>query len=78
MSNKSENYVAFKVLMFLFCLFLYIVLFRKGYNFDLDWNWWCCNLQVKTTITEKYCVRPNNGVMLPRSACDIKGFVLYP
>ncbi|AES87406.1 putative vesicle-associated membrane-protein-associated protein [Medicago truncatula] len=39
MSNKSDNYLAFKV---------------------------------KTTIPEKYCVRPNNGVVLPRSTCDIQ------
>ncbi|RHN59336.1 putative major sperm protein (MSP) [Medicago truncatula] len=27
--------------------------------------------KVKTTIPEKYCVRPNIGVMLPMSTCDI-------
>ncbi|WJX43332.1 hypothetical protein P8452_30452 [Trifolium repens] len=37
-SNKSDNYVAFKV---------------------------------KTTNPKKYCVRPNIGVVLPRSTCDI-------
>ncbi|KAI5391516.1 vesicle-associated protein 1-2 [Lathyrus oleraceus] len=38
LSNKSDNYVAFKV---------------------------------KTTNPKKYCVRPNNGVVLPRSTCDV-------
>ncbi|XP_004506475.1 vesicle-associated protein 1-2 [Cicer arietinum] len=38
LSNKSDNYVAFKV---------------------------------KTTNPKKYCVRPNTGVVLPRSTCDI-------
>lgn len=37
-SNKTENYVAFKV---------------------------------KTTNPKKYCVRPNTGMVLPRSTCDI-------
>ncbi|KAL0324470.1 UNVERIFIED_CONTAM: Vesicle-associated protein 1-1 [Sesamum calycinum] len=37
-SNKTENYVAFKV---------------------------------KTTNPKKYCVRPNTGIVLPRSTCDI-------
>ncbi|KAL3833108.1 hypothetical protein ACJIZ3_007844 [Penstemon smallii] len=38
LSNKSDNYVAFKV---------------------------------KTTNPKKYCVRPNTGVVLPHSACDV-------
>ncbi|XP_042485244.1 vesicle-associated protein 1-2-like [Macadamia integrifolia] len=38
LSNKSENYVAFKV---------------------------------KTTNPKKYCVRPNTGIVLPRSTCDV-------
>ncbi|XP_011031863.1 PREDICTED: vesicle-associated protein 1-2-like [Populus euphratica] len=38
LSNKSDNYVAFKV---------------------------------KTTNPKKYCVRPNAGVVLPRSNCDV-------
>ncbi|KAI3707360.1 hypothetical protein L6452_25803 [Arctium lappa] len=38
LSNKTENYVAFKV---------------------------------KTTNPKKYCVRPNTGVVLPRSTCDV-------
>ncbi|XP_058732792.1 vesicle-associated protein 3-1-like [Vicia villosa] len=38
LSNKSDNYVAFKV---------------------------------KTTNPKMYCVRPNNGVVLPRSTCDV-------
>uniref|UniRef100_A0A7C9E0F5 MSP domain-containing protein n=1 Tax=Opuntia streptacantha TaxID=393608 RepID=A0A7C9E0F5_OPUST len=38
LSNKTENYVAFKV---------------------------------KTTNPKKYCVRPNTGIVLPRSTCDI-------
>ncbi|CAN1848526.1 Vesicle-associated protein 1-2, partial [Linum perenne] len=38
LSNKSDNYVAFKV---------------------------------KTTNPKKYCVRPNTGVVPPRSACDV-------
>ncbi|KAL5073284.1 hypothetical protein RYX36_012268 [Vicia faba] len=39
LSNKSDNYVAFKV---------------------------------KTTNPKKYFVKPNHGVMLPRSTCDVK------
>ncbi|KAG0457160.1 hypothetical protein HPP92_022317, partial [Vanilla planifolia] len=27
--------------------------------------------KVKTTNPKKYCVRPNNGVVLPRSTCDV-------
>ncbi|KAK8945367.1 Vesicle-associated protein 1-2 [Platanthera guangdongensis] len=27
--------------------------------------------KVKTTNPKKYCVRPNNGVVLPRSSCDV-------
>lgn len=27
--------------------------------------------KVKTTNPKKYCVRPNNGIVLPRSTCDI-------
>ncbi|KAL3814955.1 hypothetical protein ACJIZ3_016223 [Penstemon smallii] len=38
LSNKSDNYVAFKV---------------------------------KTTNPKKYCVRPNTGVVLPHSSCDV-------
>ncbi|XP_044491519.1 vesicle-associated protein 1-2-like [Mangifera indica] len=38
LSNKSDDYVAFKV---------------------------------KTTNPKKYCVRPNTGVVLPRSTCDV-------
>ncbi|KAH9621413.1 hypothetical protein KSS87_006452 [Heliosperma pusillum] len=38
LSNKTENYVAFKV---------------------------------KTTNPKKYCVRPNTGVVSPRSTCDV-------
>jgi len=34
-------------------------------------------LQVKTTNPKKYCVRPNNGVVLPRSTCDITGEIIY-
>lgn len=37
----------------------------------------CKNLnlfvQVKTTNPKKYCVRPNTGVVLPGSTCDIIG-----
>ena len=29
--------------------------------------------QVKTTNPKKYCVRPNTGIVLPRSTCDIIG-----
>ncbi|CAN1188757.1 Vesicle-associated protein 1-2 [Linum perenne] len=43
LSNKSDNYVAFKV---------------------------------KTTNPKKYCVRPNTGVVPPRSACDVIGVSL--
>ncbi|CAA0842694.1 Vesicle-associated protein 1-1 [Striga hermonthica] len=38
LSNKSDNYVAFKV---------------------------------KTTNPKKYCVRPNTGIVAPRSSCDV-------
>ncbi|XXG43094.1 hypothetical protein AAC387_Pa01g3207 [Persea americana] len=38
LSNKTDNYVAFKV---------------------------------KTTNPKKYCVRPNTGVIVPRSTCDV-------
>jgi len=38
LSNKTDNYVAFKV---------------------------------KTTNPKKYCVRPNTGIVLPRSTCDV-------
>lgn len=31
-------------------------------------------VQVKTTNPKKYCVRPNTGVLLPRSTCDIIGY----
>ncbi|KAK4270002.1 hypothetical protein QN277_023091 [Acacia crassicarpa] len=27
--------------------------------------------EVKTTNPRKYCVRPNTGIVLPRSTCDI-------
>ncbi|XP_019434892.1 PREDICTED: vesicle-associated protein 1-2-like isoform X1 [Lupinus angustifolius] len=27
--------------------------------------------KVKTTNPKKYCVRPNNGIVLPRSVCDV-------
>ncbi|XP_010919540.1 vesicle-associated protein 1-1 isoform X3 [Elaeis guineensis] len=27
--------------------------------------------KVKTTSPKKYCVRPNSGIMLPRSTCDV-------
>ncbi|RHN59353.1 putative vesicle-associated membrane-protein-associated protein [Medicago truncatula] len=43
MSNKSDNYLAFKV---------------------------------KTTVPEKYCVRPNIGVLLPTSISDIIGEII--
>ncbi|RZC29841.1 Vesicle-associated protein 1-2 [Glycine soja] len=30
--------------------------------------------KVKTTNPKKYCVRPNTGVVMPRSTCDVIGF----
>lgn len=35
-----------------------------------------CDVQVKTTNPKKYCVRPNTGVVSPRSTCDIMGVYL--
>ncbi|KAA3475842.1 vesicle-associated protein 1-2-like [Gossypium australe] len=32
--------------------------------------------KVKTTNPKKYCVRPNTGVVLPRSTCDVIGLLL--
>lgn len=29
--------------------------------------------QVKTTNPKKYCVRPNTGIVTPRSTCDVIG-----
>ncbi|KAJ0054607.1 hypothetical protein Pint_00204 [Pistacia integerrima] len=29
--------------------------------------------KVKTTNPKKYCVRPNTGVILPRSTCNVTG-----
>ncbi|XP_022867208.1 vesicle-associated protein 1-1-like [Olea europaea var. sylvestris] len=29
--------------------------------------------KVKTTNPKKYCVRPNTGVVLPHSTCDVTG-----
>lgn len=34
-----------------------------------------CN-QVKTTNPKKYCVRPNTGIVLPRSTCDVIGALI--
>ncbi|KAI9081305.1 hypothetical protein K1719_036726 [Acacia pycnantha] len=31
----------------------------------------CVAFKVKTTNPRKYCVRPNTGIVLPRSTCDI-------
>lgn len=41
-------------------------------NFDLGVHFMV--LQVKTTNPKKYCVRPNTGVVMPRSTCDVIGF----
>ncbi|KAK4267130.1 hypothetical protein QN277_023954 [Acacia crassicarpa] len=32
--------------------------------------------EVKTTNPRKYCVRPNTGIVLPRSTCDIIGLLI--
>ncbi|CAA3004564.1 vesicle-associated 1-2-like, partial [Olea europaea subsp. europaea] len=32
--------------------------------------------KVKTMDPKKYCVRPNTGIVLPRSKCDITGSLL--
>lgn len=31
------------------------------------------DFQVKTTNPKKYCVRPNTGIVMPRSTCDVMG-----
>lgn len=31
----------------------------------------CVAFKVKTTSPKKYCVRPNSGIVLPRSTCDV-------
>jgi hypothetical protein len=33
----------------------------------------CILIQVKTTSPKKYSVRPNTGVVSPRSTCDVIG-----
>lgn len=32
--------------------------------------------QVKTTNPKKYCVRPNTGIVMPRSTCEVTGLYL--
>ncbi|KAJ0478644.1 putative major sperm protein (MSP) [Helianthus annuus] len=32
--------------------------------------------KVKTTNPKKYCVRPNTGVVLPHSVCDVTAWIL--
>lgn len=33
--------------------------------------------KVKTTNPKKYCVRPNTGIVLPRSTCDVIGIHIF-
>ena len=39
----------------------------------LGFTFCVCVFQVKTTNPKKYCVRPNTGVVLPRSTCEVLG-----
>ena len=34
------------------------------------------DIQVKTTNPKKYCVRPNTGIVMPKSSCDVTGLSL--
>ncbi|CAI0413289.1 unnamed protein product [Linum tenue] len=64
---------SFEFLYFFFCLCLFsfcsISLLRQFKSKQLEISFQKQN--VKTTNPKKYCVRPNAGVVLPRSTCDI-------
>lgn len=42
-------------------------------RFAVDVWYWFDYVQVKTTNPKKYCVRPNTGIVSPRSTCDVIG-----
>ena len=52
---------------------IWIIMFKSQIEIVdfLPVNWFC--FQVKTTNPKKYCVRPNSGIVLPRSTCDVIG-----
>lgn len=45
----------------------------SGSVFELPSVWVSAHIQVKTTNPKKYCVRPNTGVVMPHSSCDVIG-----
>ncbi|KAK6947585.1 Major sperm protein (MSP) domain [Dillenia turbinata] len=84
LSNKTDNYVAFKVnfdsplpkknmiqdlstVNFLPYI-LFILIFKLMFVFGIKLF---AVVQVKTTNPKKYCVRPNTGIVMPRSTCDV-------
>lgn len=88
LTNKSDNYVAFKVkkiVFFLSFIFAYLSALKISDEQleKLECSCICLvltfmyyfhrNIQVKTTNPKKYCVRPNTGVVVPHSTCDVIG-----
>lgn len=76
LSNKTDQYIAFKVTnlkiyslnlinqSYVRCVKCWVVLIL-------------CVGQVKTTNPKKYCVRPNAGVVLPGSSCNVTGNISF-
>lgn len=81
--NKSDNYVAFKVFFF-FALHIHenssmllnCAQFSAFPFISFPFPQESCFGQVKTTNPKKYCVRPNTGIVLPHSTCDVIGLFL--
>ncbi|KAE9453217.1 hypothetical protein C3L33_14886, partial [Rhododendron williamsianum] len=66
--NTSDHYVAFKSLNHLLGEHILMEVYVIGKSY------W----QVKTTSPKKYCVRPNNGIIKPKSKCDFTGSTSAP
>ncbi|MQM16663.1 hypothetical protein Taro_049621 [Colocasia esculenta] len=63
LTNKTDQYVAFKVFIASTAELIYFLVYWDG----------GVENGVKTTNPKKYCVRPNTGVVLPGTTCDITG-----
>jgi hypothetical protein len=77
LTNNTFHNVAFKVWI-VFCLILFETLHCASRDVMLDGNIiWACYWQVKTTSPKKYCVRPNVGIVDPKSTFEFIGKFFY-
>ena len=69
LTNTTNLFVAFKVLIHILLFFWLNVSLDKTHKLAVVLVYW----QVKTTSPKKYCVRPNVGVVAPKSSCEFSG-----